>query len=427
MRLSWRTWAVAVTIPAVLLGFGAPGAGAADDGWGPVEDVGVPGPAEAGPYDVRVVVADDGSALAVVRAQGDHRGRRLFAARRSADSAAWGPTKAVSGSIGWGSFDVAAGPRGSFSVVWEHADGKVARIEERHLSAGSWSSVARIGRGLRPSVAIDGAGTVLAVWGASALNTSRRSPDGGWSRPRQLVHELVRQPTVDVNAAGDAVVAWWTHSGGKDGPWKARAMVQRKGSWKSARTMIDSPFWSAWGQTLVAQMGPAGRAIVLAVRYKFARPGGYRNAVVWSRSHADGTWSRTRFLTRELLEDGGNLGLSMNASGQALATWSCADSNGSYVQADRFRRDGTWGDPRTVGPARGWTSAPRAWLDDAGVAHLAAWRRDAYLAYAQRPDHAWTGPVRIGHGEYGDASGQGTRMVAMWFGGGVHARVLDAG
>jgi hypothetical protein len=139
----------------------------------------------------------------------------------------------------------------------------------------------------------------------------------------------------------------------------------------------------------------------------------YANFLAWSRSTPSGSWSPSRKLTTSLGEDGGNLSLSMNGSGAALAAWTQVYRTGSpsRVWAARFRPDGTWGPPLEVAGGGG----PAAFMDRRGKAHVIAVQNGRrILAFTQSSGRPWGTGAIIATGHLYDVAGRGEHLIALY-------------
>jgi len=197
------------------------------------------GPAQAaGAWSTPVVLGPvDGTSAMRLASAGDAggdaaviwtTGGRVTASTRS-PSAGWSSAVGLS-PAGETAFSpaVVVRPDGGFVVAWvAQRSGDVVVEASVRAPGGAWSApVVVSAQGVYSvgavQVAVDAAGTVLAVWGqATTLNTPRvvsasLPAGGGWSAPVTLAAPTgtaIRQVSVAVNAAGAAVVGWTRTAG----------------------------------------------------------------------------------------------------------------------------------------------------------------------------------------------------------------------
>jgi hypothetical protein len=333
----------------------------------------------------------------------------LMVARRRPDGQWTAPLQLVGAQMrGFAAYDVAVGPPGFASVVWQQRVGDRWRVKESHLRSGTWTAAQALGTGARPRVTIDGRGTTTVVWSDRGIRSARRAQTGPWRFAAVTRSGTADQLHLSSNADGDVVVAWLHGT-------LASSSLRRHGArWSEARTWRparrDRSF--LWG--LQTAIGAEGRALVMWSTTGIWREAQseYANFLAWSRSTPSGSWSPSRKLTSSLGEDGGQLSLSMNGSGAALAAWTQVHRTGSpsRVWAARFRPDGTWGPPLRVASA----GRPAAFMDRRGKAHVVAQNRRGILAFNQSPGRPWGTGTSIATGHLFDATGRGDSLIALY-------------
>ena len=384
-------------------------------GWGPDEAVGSHAFETWDDPETHVALTKAGVTYAAwMQPTGDQG--RIYATRRDT-AGSWSPPMALSAKISqFNSFDLAVGPDGLASVVWQRARSGAQWVEESHYSGGFWSTPHRVAKGRSPEVAVDSHGTTTLVYSRRGLAVQRRTFAGAWGGAQKLTRRTVYDVAVAADSPGNVVVAWE-----EPGTSVLRARVRLAGgTWKPTRTLTTLAGKETGIGSLEARVGPQGRALVVWTTTGDWRAAAhvYRNGVGWARSTSAGAWSATQYLTRAIGEDGGDLQLSTNASGQALAVWTAAGGGSEgWVRLDaaRFRADGTWGP--IVNLAIKWHTA-RAWLDDAGTAYLLAHRGRSIWQVSQAEGHGWsTRSEVVPQGHLLDAGGTGHRLVLLWLAG----------
>ena len=383
---------------------------AAQASWGTEEvvaDTAFPTDQQDEPLVVRV--RPGGSAVAAWIADVPGGSGPLMVARRRADGDWTTPVQLAGASTrGFAAQDVAVGPPGFASVVWQQRVGDRWRVKESHLRSGTWTATQVLGTGTGPRVTIDGRGATTVVWSGRGIRSARRAQTGPWR-----FAPVTRSGTADLlhvssNADGDVVVAWLHDV-------LVSSSLRRHGArWSGTRTWRPARRDRGSLTGLQTTIGAEGRALVAWSTSGVWREaqGRYANYVAWSRSTSSGTWSPSRKLTSSLGEDGGDLSLSMNGAGAALAAWTQIPFTGSPTRlwAARFRPDGTWGPPLRVASA----GRPAAFIDRRGKAHVVAQNLRRILAFNQSSGRPWGTGTVIATGHLFDATGHGDSLIALY-------------
>lgn len=361
-----------------------------------------------------VRVRGNGSAVAAWVA-GDHDVDGPVSVALRSPGGTWTAPVALSAPLGARSgYDVAVGPRGLASVVWDRKIGGVWQVEESHLSGAGWTAPAVVDAGRAPHATVDGRGTTTLAWNRAGVRTSRRTEAGSWTAPTRVGPGPGSPLQVASNADGDVVVAWHAND-------QVRAAVRPHGGGWSAAGMVRGYPARVSVTGVQTAMDPDGRALALwsTTGLWNAPAHEYFNHLGWSRSTAAGAWSPARYLTRSLGEDGGAVSLTMTASGTALAGWVQIHRSDSpaFAWAARFGSTGTWTAPVRVSATRVSWDGPRTWLDPRGVAHLVVGAGDPerIWSFQQRPGRSWDAGTRLTRGAFLDAHGQGRHLVVLYW------------
>lgn len=362
---------------------------------------------------------------------------------------------------------VAMDARGNAIAVWYQQDGVMRNIwASRYERATGWSAPFTIEQNAAladsPQVAMDADGNAIAVWiqmhvGAPSLWASRFTPAGGWEAPELL--ELMDgsaaiTPRIAMNAAGDAVVAWYQQEA------TTNVYVNRfvPGSgWQGVQSIEAHPLQAQLPGVAVT---PSGHAVVA---WQQRDVGGTWDLFA-SSAPAGGAWS-TPVAVEQAGGDVAGFDLAAAPDGSVVAAW--RQVGGQYqCWAAFFRADGGWAQPHRLdseptachgvrvaadslggaqfvwsqdvgattaiwsnryAPATGWGTAatlttggealePAISVDAVGNA-LATWMQDRgdgnYPVYASRrlAGGAWGTPVRLEPGS--DASADARPVIAM--------------
>jgi hypothetical protein len=274
--------------------------------------------------------------------------------------------------------EVAVDAAGDAIVVWEGANGSGTSIaQEASRPAGdTWTVPVKLsaeGQNAQiPAVAISPSGAAVVAWVRNdgsdfIVQASRRAPGGIWTTPLNLSKPGgdAGSPTVAIDPAGDAVVAWrrW------DGTHEVVQAVRRSGeagAW-SPTADLSRAEESGYGPT--AAIDPAGDATVIW-------EGIYGNTHgVATADSAAGTdvWSPPAVLSATGV-GGFEPALAINSRGDAVAAWN-EHSQGSELVRVALRGAGNsaWGAPIDLSSPELENKAPAVAIDPAGDA-VTVWR-----------------------------------------------------
>jgi hypothetical protein len=310
--------------------------GVAQAGWGPTAPVApIPFADRLTGEPPRVAIDRNGDAIAAWVGTADDGSPILQVAVRPAGGRFGGPSQ-LSGSGQVTAPAVAMGPAGDAVVAWVE-NGAVRAATRR--PGGPFSSAVGLTApaGARaqldgPELAVTGDGRAIAVWtgaggAGSALQVSAYTPGAGWTAPITLsaTGELASEPTVAVDDAGDAVVAW------------RRAIAGGKGVVRAAIGAISRP----------AATGATARAFFAAARD--LSPAG---------------------------QDATGPDVDLDETGAAAAVWTRVQGTGDtgLIQAATAAPGAGFGPPRTISSGKG-ANGPRVGVDAVGGT-VAVWGVD---------------------------------------------------
>lgn len=343
--------------------------------------------------------------------------------------AAWGQPVEL-GRPGVGSLpQVAVDSAGDTIVSWIHDIGadRVLQATIRHGPSGSWpnpNDLSVVAERIREHhVALDAAGEAVAAWaelgggGFYRVEVEVR-PSGVWGAPLRLSNPgsaVLTGPSLAVNAAGAAIVAWdedgkirVARGSAASGSWEQPVTISTPGT--APRVALDADgnatvVWTSGAEVEAASGTPAGEweAPVEVSSTPGAPPSDLDlaldrsgNAVaVWlvgrsvyaaARRQA-GRWSEARRISPALASDPG---IAVAPSGNAVATWTLAGDG--VVQAARLAAiSGAWESPVDISASG--ASAPRVAID-AVQSPVVVWNRVASSAVlVEAADLAAGGPV----------------------------------
>jgi hypothetical protein len=328
-------------------------------------------------YDPHLAVNAEGDAAAVWMGEGAGGGYAIQASTRPAGGTWATPATLSASNAGSDSPTVAIDPRGDAIVVWEQYVGKdMVKASTHAAGATSWGGASTLSDPTReaesPQVAIDPAGEAVVVFtgqdaaGDKIVQASAEQGFGGeWGAPIALSAAGAdsHRPTIGIDAAGEAFVAW-------DRPGLTTEVVQ-----ESRR-----PAGAGWS-TPVTISSPAQEAVepIVGVDAKgdlgvvWSHYGGVEIAQVTTRL-AGGSWSAPRDLTGAG-ENAYRPRIALDAQGDATVVWNHGTLDGAYTvrQAASAAGSGTWSAPADVSPTLPQEPEPSLAVDPDGDA-VVAWR-----------------------------------------------------
>lgn len=300
----------------------------------------------------------------------------------------WSPIKVVA-EAPYGS-DAVIDRDGNVTVVW--ADFAPPREVHalRHPAGGRWSRATTIGHGWRPRLAVDGSGTVTAVWRTlrdehmAGIEAARCPLHHEWSEPvvlapgtatsRASAHSLA------ANSSGDVVAAWsWSDRGGESAihaAWRPRG-----GPWRE--TVALTPEDGSHGPHV--GIDGVGRAVVL---YEVATPRQPR-ALVERVRMLSGRWAKPVVVAAE----GYSAILAVDPAGHAAVVFS---PDFSAVRATSRLFGGEWSPPELLGPRQVDWYALSVGPTETAVAAIAGSSHGGWVDLVERRrEGPWSRPTRI--------------------------------
>jgi hypothetical protein len=279
---------------------------------------------------------------------------------------------------------VAVDPAGTAVAVWEDSSGGLGNVRAAVRPAGgAWGAPENVsGLGLiagTPSVIVDATGTALAVWEEQGVTDVRvvaavRPAGGAWAASEEISGPgpgTAMGPQAAFDGAGNALVAWARTDGGE---------VQAE--------TVERPAGGAWG--LPETVSPAGRSVA-------------------------------------------DVRIALAADGSAVAAWGSAGAVETTIRPP----GGVWGEPEVVAPAPadGATLGParvalapdrtafviwqRTLLPMGGTSDFSVW------AAVRPPSGPWGPPERLSSD--GPGGGTGADLVVDGAGNAVAAWTASAG
>jgi hypothetical protein len=293
-----------------------------------------------------------------------------------ADAGAWGTPYDLSAAGARAEIvTVGADAAGDQFAAWQYKLGSEWVVQAATRPVGeSWSAPVDVsalqGEEPRPSLAVNSAGEAVIGWSQSdgshvLIEVARGDVANAWTTPEPISSSATNsyEPSVGIDAAGEAFAAWRQFLGSNYG---AAVSFEEAGGW-SAPEVLSNPSDSNESPTLA--VSPGGDALVGWERSE---------AVEVSRRPAGGSWGPAA-----PLRSGGlgisRLELAINSSGEAVAIWENAAAAGFshwVVEAARMAPNGSWGSAEALTSSADFSRDPSITLSDSGVAQ-AAWQFSA--------------------------------------------------
>ncbi len=309
---------------------------------------------------LEVAISTNGDAVAVWLENDAGTGiNSVWGMHYSAATDAWGaPTLLDSGAQSAYEPKVAMDGNGNAVVVWMQQLGVEFNASAAHYRVGSgWEAAVLLenensavnGGFQQSSVAMDNAGNAIAVWSQrigvqSYIYANRYTPGQGWGTAKSIdlpdtpgELDLSFNPKVAINNSGNAVVMWSVSTSS----FKVRHYQVSSDTWDSAFTDLGP------GITPEIAISDNGNAVVVA-------PGRANSAelyqvLAWYYKPNTGWGTTGTILDQGRVEQVRSpVRVAMNASGNAVATWSQLDSSGVVSAFANYFENGQWGGPTTA-------------------------------------------------------------------------------
>lgn len=299
--------------------------------------------------------------------------------------------------------ELAVAPNGDAFAVWEQWDGVQHSIFACRYAAGEgWDAVERVETNdthmaTNPAVAVDGQGGAMVAWVQSDgmnfdLWSNRYVAGVGWGSPElaEDYADTVGTFSLDVDASGNATVAFWRYDGFHQVMCANRYVADE--GWGSPEQIADGVGDDDYPSV---GMDGAGNAVVVWQRY------GGSLWDLWSNAYVAGEgWGTPGAIETDDYGDVGGCRLAVADSGDATAVW---------VQWDTSRYN-IWSNNYKAG--EGWDVAQLLETDDAGDAYsiglagdgagnaVAVWQQYDGAAYSAMSSRyvagvGWDAPVAI--------------------------------
>jgi hypothetical protein len=228
---------------------------------------------------------------------------------------------------------------GNALAVWVQTDGTQYNVwSSRYDAATGFGTAALVeaadaGSAAFPRIKFDGNGNAIAVWSQSDgtesnVWASRYVAETGWNMPVLIEPAEAGDaslPRLDVNAAGDAVVAWAQSNGTRVSIWANTYSVAT--GW-GTEVMIEPPPAADASEPWVA-IDSRGNALTL-----WRQSDGTLDSV-WANRYLNGTWLAAQAIEPVPNGDAGAVSVAMDSKGTALAIWE-VDAAHAHIWVNRF-------------------------------------------------------------------------------------------
>jgi hypothetical protein len=261
---------------------------------------------------------------------------------------------------------LAANSDGIGLVAWaaqDRTDGR--QLFSRRFRPPAWSVVQRFDGGeaqqlaspYAASLALDGAGRGLAVWGSEGVVAARRSEADQWQTPERIGEGPSTVPLVFLDGAGHGFATW-----SQSGDAFARRFEPDHG-WAETTRFASEAGWSFSGSGEVAFDTPSGEALLVWQRDESST----QTSSAWSASYVGGRWSTLGAISAS----GGRAAgprVGVDADGRGMGVWNEQTVGPTFAVYER----GAWGPPQLILAAPG--AGPIALAVSTGGDAMVAWR-----------------------------------------------------
>jgi hypothetical protein len=273
---------------------------------------------------------------------------------------------------------VAIDPAGDAIVVWAGANGAGTSIAQEAMrpAGGAWTKPVKLsaeGQNAElPVVAIAPSGAAVVAWSRSngtdfIVQATRRASGGIWTMPVNLSKPGggASRPSVAIDPAGDALVAWERWNGAEDVLQAAR-QTGEAGPW-STPVDLSRPEESSYDA--IAALDAAGNATVAWE----ALYGNTHIVAVAEAAAGSNAWSAPTVLSQKGMA-AFEPALAVDPQGDAVAAWTERSAGTEVLRAARRDAgDGTWSTPVDLSSVGTENKAAAVAIDPFGDA-VAAWR-----------------------------------------------------
>jgi hypothetical protein len=255
-----------------------------------------------------------------------------------------------------------------------------------------------------PKVAVDKNGIYLAIWylpndTANQGIWQSTSSDGiHWSGPMAITRTNAFTTALSMNSKGAAIVAW-TESA--NNLWTAVASIRSTASGAWSTPQILRPGDDLGDRNPVVAISETGDALA---GWEQSEGGTADEISVWERSYVSGAWQPAALL--ESLDTGPSygIGISANATGDAIVTWLDSVGNPSTMElwSRRYTHGGSFAAELSVFKATtfDYQYSPSVTLDDSGLATAAfgvavGSSFEVFTSQSKPSDSAWPTPTQM--------------------------------
>jgi hypothetical protein len=330
--------------------------------------------------------------------------------------ASWSAAQTLTPAAGFNASDpaVAIDPAGTAVAIWSlyqiNPPNQLVIQASTRPAHGVWGPVVTVsstsGSSTVPKVAMDSSGNAVAIWMQNGIVESATLPAfGSWTAPVALSASGISasSPALAVNASGIAIAGWQTSRG-------QILVAERHSAVWGAPATIAAPAFRA-GTPSVAINGTGAAAIAWS---------GRGTTLVATRP-AGGSWSTPTTVSTQ--SEGGTARIALDDSGNAVAAFAMVRNSGaSYpVQVVTRLAGGTWSTPTTISAVADYSTSVGLVATPAG-SFIAGWVDDTTFtvraAIRSAGQSVFSAPVALGGGRELDLSAASGHVIASWIGSG---------
>jgi hypothetical protein len=235
---------------------------------------------------------------------------------------------------------IAVEPEGNALAVWEQSDGTRYDLwASRYTPESHWGSAERIeagnaGDAVRPRVAVDLEGNVLAIWEQFdgvrwSIWANRYTRSGGWSAAQRVESNGAgdaRRPQIAIDGSGNVVAVWIQSDGTRFNVWTNRYTPGR--SWGTPE-LIETDNTSNASKPRIA-VDPNRNALAV-----WEQSDGTR-VHLWSNRYTQLNGWGTAEVVENLLNSSHSPQVAVDARGNGLVVWHQSGDRRTDIWANRF-------------------------------------------------------------------------------------------
>lgn len=247
--------------------------------------------------------------------------------------------------------DIKIDGKGNAYAMWQRTDigknsGEKVHVEINRYEVGKgWSTPAAMEIPyfqttdyIRPHIAVDSQGNVMATWQQSGSIYAKRydRKSGTWGGDQVIESGTYIGPEVAMNENGDLFAAWNAMEGQNNSKIWAKRYVAGKG-WEVAKLINDA---NAASDQMQIAVDPRGDAIIVWRQY-----GGSSYNIWANRYDVDKGWGEAVLIDADNINEARDPKIDVDGNGNAIVVWSKCDGKLNNIYANGYLVGKGWQSP----------------------------------------------------------------------------------